>query len=340
MLNSIFRVCKKDEYRKAGPSDLIELLAIPGNHSLFILKRVLETLICGIVNAEFIHLSGPTGSAKSSLIEALYLETKNFNAICRALGFSLLPLKIYPIEMATYETPGELYQRRALKDGTTFDEKSSLVKALEDAAMSKGKCYPVIWLREMGRVHTSSVQGGLLNLMTKDDIVLSDGTRFSGQGIAWIADSNYQAEEDSTHTLVTLDDALKRRFTINLTLDYLSAEQEVHVLKRIINENKKKNKKEYNDLIAKVVRLGKVIRQQRLEGNFQSLPPPTIWGYAAYLRMAQTLPQHSPQQIAKATLLGNASSNDRKLIPGLVNTVFGFQRTAQEDDPTMRGNLF
>jgi len=56
--------------------------------------------------------------------------------------------------------------------------------------------------------------------------------------------------------------------------------------------------------------------------------------------MAQMLPQHSPQQIARATLLGNASSNDRKMIPGVINAVFGFQRTTHDDDPTLMGNLF
>ena len=85
----------------------------------------------------------------------------------------------------------------------------------------------------MGRVHSSSVQGGLLNLMSKYDILLPDGRRLDGSKVAWVADSNYQAEGDSTHTLVTLDDALKRRFTINLTLDYLDLLQEVQVLQHI-----------------------------------------------------------------------------------------------------------
>jgi len=336
MAHSVFRIYKEREYKKAGPTDLIELAAIPGGHPLFVLKNVLEAFVCAMVNAEFIHLSGPTGSAKSSLIETLYLSQENFQAVCKALGFKVLPLKIYPIEMATYETPGELYQRRSLHNGTTFDEKSTLVKALEEAATSGGKCYPVIWLREMGRVHTSSVQGGLLNLMTKDDIVLPDGTRLNGQGIAWVADSNYQAEEDSTHTLVTLDDALKRRFSVNLTLDYLSADQEVHVLEHIFPKDHGRD----HDLIAKVVKLGRTIRQKRAGGNLQSLPPPTIWGYLAFLRMAKSLPQLSLQQISMVTLLGNAATDDRKLIPSVFNEVFGLQGNIREDDPTLVGNLF
>jgi MoxR-like ATPase len=237
MACGVYRVNEPKEYQKAGPTDLIELLPVPGGNPLFLFKWVIETLVYGIVSHEFIHLSGPTGSAKSSLLEALYLVAENFHGISSGLGFTALPLKLYPVEMATYEAPGELFQRRSLKDGTTFDEKSRLVEALEDGAKSHGKCYPLIWLREIGRVHSSSVQGGLLNLMTKGDIVLPDGSRIDGRGIAWVADSNYQAQQDSTHTLVTLDDALKRRFTINLTLDYLTAQQEVQVLQHILKED-------------------------------------------------------------------------------------------------------
>ncbi|MCK4787823.1 MAG: hypothetical protein KAV87_28975 [Desulfobacteraceae bacterium] len=239
MANRIYRVNKPKEYKKAGPTDLIELLPVPGGNVLFILKWIIEVLIYGIVHHELIHLSGPTGSAKSSLLEALYLVPENFQGGCSGLGFEVRPLKLYPVEMATYEAPGELYQRRSLKDGTTYDEKSRLVDALEDAVMSNSEFYPLIWLREIGRVHSSSVQGGLLNLMTKGDILLPDGSRIDGSAISWVADSNYQAEQDANHTLVTLDDAIKRRFSINLTLDYLTGEQEEEVLQHILKKEEK-----------------------------------------------------------------------------------------------------
>lgn len=236
MPTKIYRINKPNEYRQAGPDDLIALLPAPGENPLFMVKWVIEILAAGIANYEFIHLSGPTGSAKSSLLEALYLVPGNFQGICKGLGIEDRPLRLYPVEMATFETPGELYYRRALKSGTTFDEKSRLVEALEDASKTNGDVYPLIWLREIGRVHSSSVQGGLLNLMTKGDIVLPDGSRIDGRKIAWVADSNYQAEQDSTHTLVTMDDALKRRFSVNLTLDYLSSEQEFRALQHILNK--------------------------------------------------------------------------------------------------------
>jgi energy-coupling factor transporter ATP-binding protein EcfA2 len=235
MGTSIFRVYKPAEYRKAGPDDLIELKPVPRQNPLFLPKWFLEVFAYAIANHEIIHVSGSTGSGKSSLIEALHLAPENFQAICAGLGFRPLPIKLYPIEMATFEAPGELYHRRSLKEGTTFDEPSRLVQALEDASQANGSFYPLVWLREMGRVHSSSVQGDLLNLMSKYDILLPDGRRLNCSKIAWVADSNYQAEGDSTHTLVTLDDALKRRFTISLTLDYLDPLQEIQVLNHITN---------------------------------------------------------------------------------------------------------
>jgi hypothetical protein len=337
MTTQVFRIHRPGEYRKAGPTDLIELIPAPGSTPLFLLKWLIEMLIYGIVQHEFIHLSGPTGSAKSSLLEALYLVPDNFRTVCSSLGFDERPLKLYPIEMATYEAPGELYQRRSLRDGTTYDEMSKLVLALDDACVNKDNCYPLIWLREMGRVHSSSVQGGLMNLMTKNDIILPDGRRINGQGIAWVADSNYQAEHDSNHTLVNLDDALKRRFSINLTLDYLSGEQEVQVVQHLSLEAGLEPVDP--DSVMKVVKLGQIIRGQRLDGNLQSLPPPTIYGYLAFLRIVQRLPHLSLPQIAMATLLGNAGLEDRKVASTLCNEVFGLQ-AAPDDDLAMGGNLF
>jgi MoxR-like ATPase len=75
--------------------------------------------------------------------------------------------------------------------------------------------------------------------MTKGDILLPDGSSLDVRGVAWIADSNYQAVQDGTHTLVTLDDALRRRFTVNLNLDYLAPEQEADILRRIYKEMKR-----------------------------------------------------------------------------------------------------
>ena len=338
MQTQVFRVDQPKEYKKAGPTDLVRFLPVPGSNPLFLPKFKIESVVYGIAHGEMIHLSGGTGCAKTSLIEALQLVPENFTAICEALGYTPHPLKVWPVEMATYEAPGELYQRRALRNGTTYDEESGLVQALTEAAGVNARCYPLIWLREIGRVHSASVQGGLLDLVTKGEITLPGGKRLNARRVAWVADSNYQAENDATHTLVTLDDALKRRFTLHITFDYLSAEEEAQVLHHLCGEHD--TQKTAGELILQTVRLGQSIRGQKLEGNLQSVPPPTIYGYLAFLRMARALPHLSLQQVALSTLLGNASSEDQKLAAGLLNEVFGFQREHTTEDPVKAGSLF
>jgi hypothetical protein len=337
MAQAVYPVNNTKEYRMAGPTDLIQLLPAPGSNSLFIQKWRIETFFYGIVHHEFIHLSGPTGSAKTSLIEALYLVPENFGSLCKSMGIDNKPFKLFPIEMVIFDTPGELIQRRGLNKGTTFDELSPLVSALREADNMHEKSYPAVWLREIGRVHTASIQGGLLNLMTKGEIILPGDEYLDGNQIAWIADSNYQAENDSIHTLVTFDDALKRRFTINLTLDYPSPEQEVLILQYLIQEGQIPLVD--NELITKVVKLGQVIRRHRTEGNLQSVAPPTIYGYMSFIRMAHALSHLSLQQVAVATILGNASLEDQKLVSSVFNEVFGLQ-SEYDQNTTIGRNLF
>ena len=225
----IFDATKPKELRKAGPTDMVRLSPAPGTNPLFFEKLTVDTLVYAIVHHEYIHISGPTGAAKSSLIEALHLVPENFNGLCTSLGFPTLPLKLYASEMACYESPAELFQRRSLKNGTTYDEESQLIVALKEASCLRNKCYPVIWLREIGRTHSSSVQGGLLNIMNRGAVVLPGGSRIDGGGVAWLADSNYASERDSTYVLCPFDTALKRRFSLNLFVDYLSPEKEAQI---------------------------------------------------------------------------------------------------------------
>ena len=339
----VFRVDKPAELSRAGATDLVQLLPVPGGHPLFVQKWILEAMVYSIAHRETIHLSGPTGSAKSSLVEALHRRPENFALICEQLDLPVAELCVFSIEMPTFESPAELWHRRALSKGSTYDEPSSVVRALTEAGqLGEGKI-PLIWLREMGRVHASSVQGGLLDLIYKGDIVLPDRTRVDGTSIGWLADSNYQAEGDATHTLVVFDDALKRRFSVNLTLDYLPAEQEEAVLRQLNGDNgtgpEAPTVDDEPDLVQIVVRMGQVIRRHRLEGTLLSVPPPTIYGYLTFLRMAERLPHMSPQQVAALTLLGNASLDDRQATIGVFNEVFGVMPT-EGGDPASGAHMF
>jgi MoxR-like ATPase len=332
MAKRIFRVINKKEFRQAGATDLIELRPAPNANPLYLPKWMLEVLAVSIANHQIIHLSGPTGTAKSSLIDALHREPKNFRALCSNIGLKYRPIRLFSVEMAIFESPGELITRRALRDGRTYDEKSVLVEFIEEASQLGDEWYPIIHLREIGRVHSASVQGGLLDLITPHDIDLPDQSRIEAKSICWLADSNYQAEQDSRHTLVTLDDALARRFAVNLTLPYLSAEQEREVVRELCQD-------EITDQQLQIVKLGNAIRNERAQGNLQSVPPPTIAGYLTFIGMAQKLPALTLKQVAQCTIVGNASNDDCKHVESLLNSIFGLAADEQES-PEIGENLF
>jgi hypothetical protein len=327
------------DYIMAGPDDLVELEPPPGQLPLILPRRKLEIVTLCILESATLHLSGPTGSGKSTLIE--YVSSpRNFNAVLRGLSLktSKVP-RLYPIQMATFDSPSELYSRRALRGGETYDEDSIIVKALKDAALHSD-AHPVFWLREMGRVASAQIQGGLLDLITPHPILLPDGSRIQVTA-CWIADSNYQAEHDATHTLVPFDEALKRRFSHQVTLPWLPAEQEAEVLKHLLAQRRISEQRHNisEDILAKTVKLGASIRARKAEGVLTTLVPPTIYSYLAFLQLlART--DWSVWDAACCTLLGNASQQDAKLLPAVFNEAFGLEVPPDEMAESTAGSLF
>jgi hypothetical protein len=331
-MTDVFRVGDPEDYRRAALDDLVELHPAPHTNPLILPKRVLEALAYGIATSQCIHVSAGTGAGKTALIVAL-AQPENFAPICDALGLPVRPVRLFPIQTHTFETPGEFFFRRALhaEGGGTYDEDSQLVRALFEANDVKATAYSVIWLREIGRVHTASVQGGLLDLITPSEIILHDGRSIGADHIAWIADSNYQAETEATHTLVTLDDALRRRLTINVCPS-LTGEQEAIVLRRLAPATVS------DDRVSQVVRLGLEIRMRKSEGGLQSITPPTIAGYLGLLKMGAALTHFTIEELAKVTLLGGATSEDAEELPDLYQTVFGLKIPSESS--AMGGALF
>jgi energy-coupling factor transporter ATP-binding protein EcfA2 len=304
---AVFPIDEPRRFKEAGANDLIGLLPVPGYNPICIEKWRLEVIFYALVRGEFMHIAGPTGSGKTSVLLALACVPRNFELLCRYYGYKVAPLFLHPVEMIVFDTPGELIQRRGLKNGTTFDEESSLITSLREAAAGTGAGYQAIWLRELGRVHSATIQGGLLDLMTHGDIMLP-----------------------------VFDDALKRRFTINLGLDYLSLEQEVQILHYLRESGDVPAVSD--DLLIGVVQLGHAVRDSRLEGNLRSVTPPTIYGYMAFLRLIHCMPHLSLIQVAQATFLGNASNEDLETIPTVFSDVFGVQ-SEFEDDSAIGRNM-
>ncbi len=93
MSKQIYRLWIPDEYRKAGPSDLIELKPVPGFHPLFFRKAELEQIAYAIVANEPCHISGPTGTAKILLDRGALPGAGEF---FRALRSRRIPEKAAP----------------------------------------------------------------------------------------------------------------------------------------------------------------------------------------------------------------------------------------------------
>ena len=315
-------------YRLASANDLIKLLPVPCCNALVLPRWLLDAVVIGIVKGKRIHITGPTGTAKTSLVKALERVPDNFDCICRALNLPQKSLLVKHIESCVFETPGEVIQRRAVKNGTSYDEYSLLVNALRAAETEKEQNYVVIFLKEMGRVHSAAVQGGFLNLMERDVVELPDGTAVNVSGLTWLADSNYGAEHDATHALVLFDDALKRRFNDHISMEYLTPEQEMDVITTLIADDLNFHNVQH-EWIDEVVRLGQQIRQLRTEGSLTNVVPPTIDGYLSYLSKRLEQPYLDIQQVANIVFFGPASSDERKQLPSIVNQLFGI---ATDDD--------
>jgi len=92
-------------------------------------------------------------------------------------------------------------------------------------------------------------------------------------------------------------------------------------------------------LLKQAVMLGATVRKYQSEGSLKSLAPATLYGMLNFVRLAKGLNLPLPQ-VARLTLLGNASSEDNKDVSAVLNEVFGIRDTPDGDDATMAGDLF
>jgi hypothetical protein len=320
MKTKIYDIRDKEEYRAAMPFDMIKLIPAIGNHSHYKYKYALDIMTFGICHQKSIHLSGPTGAGKSSLIEAITEEPENFRLLCEYSGYEFKPPLLYEIEMVKFDTPGECHERTVIKNRDTVDVPSAIIEALLDAQKKRKDHYPIVYFMEMGRVHTASIQGGLLNIVGKPFVKALDNQKIPTGNVCFIADSNYQAAGDATYTLVTFDEALKRRFDINLSIPHFPEENQVHIMHDLVNETLDKTPDV--ELIKNIVRLGQMIRQYKAEGNLVSVTEPNPKGCLTCYEMIKALPGIGINLAITNSMLGNAASDDLKLVDTSIQTVF------------------
>jgi hypothetical protein len=328
MKTKLYDIRDEDKYRAAMPFDMIKLIPAIGNHSHYKYKYALDIMTFGICHQKSIHLSGPTGAGKSSLIEAITEEPENFRLMCEYLGYEYKPTLLYEIEMVKFDTPGECHERTVIKNRDTVDVPSAIIEALLDAQQKKKDHYPIIYFMEMGRVHTASIQGGLLNIVGKPFVKAFDNQKIPTGNVCFIADSNYQAAGDATYTLVDFDEALKRRWDINLSIPHFPEENQVHMMHDLVHETLDKTPDV--ELIKNIVRLGQMIRQYKAEGNLVSVTEPNPKGCLTCYEMIKALPGIGINLAITNSMLGNAASDDLKLVDTSIQTVFNTVTTTTD----------
>jgi len=301
---------------------------MPGSPAPIVERHKLDMLVTGVANGGRVHVSGETGTAKTLTIRTLLLNESNFHNICKALGLPKRPLSVYSCSVALVDGPPELTFRRSIKNGTTFDEDSTIVQALKEQDGKKGKEYAVILLPELGRTHSESVQGALVDMITEAFLLQEESRVLKVGHVAWVADSNY-ADQEGLYTLVAFDDALRRRFNVNLSMNHPVQEQECAILARLVPGAPEEE-------IAKIVSLGSKVRLKKKDGALQSVPPPTLYGYAEFLQLHTRLPHIPVDTVAFTTILGHCSDEDRSLAGNLLSQTHGV--AAQIEDQGEEGD--
>jgi hypothetical protein len=167
------------------------------------------------------------------------------------------------------------------------------------------------------------ISTALLDLMTKSEIEINESTRIPPNTVSFCADSNYQAAGSASsgnYVLSTLDEAVNRRFEIQLEINFLPKDMEIEVLRFLVQQNLPSEEID-NTLICNIVELGSKIRGLRNSGKISSINP-TPYNYLAAYRLIKGLPERDVISLLKKTIVGNASEQDKPQLDSLINNVF------------------
>jgi hypothetical protein len=82
------------------------------------------------------------------------------------------------------------------------------------------------------------------------------------------------------------------------------------------------DKKPDLDLIKNLIRLGQMIQQYKAEGNLTSVSEPNPKGYLTCYEMIKAMPGNGVNINVTNSMLGNAATEDLKLVDTSIQTVF------------------
>jgi len=307
---------------RAGDHDILKIRQRARDGALFVPKASVVSLLYAVANHDHVHLSGPTGSGKSALIDAVLADEQNYQSFTRALGLPRGPVRYRRVEMPTFESTAELFSftrlAGAAEGGGTVQMPSAIADCLLEFEDLPDDHAPVLHLSEMGRVHSEAIQGALVSLLNDGPVYLADGRKIDGRRYCVLADSNY-ADGDRHYALTPLCAALNRRFKAQISSSWLPPELELAAL---IDLEPAADR----TFAQKLVALADQIRsRQTTSGELSTLPPPTIYSMRYALQMARGAPGLSVETVLRHTVLGNAGPEDRDLCAQLLAGAFGLR---------------
>ncbi len=324
----IYSITKKREFEKAHNDDFIQMIAASATETpVTIQKSKLVVATLAIISGEVLHLSGATGTGKTSFLNALLFEPRNWKYMCQNLNLPHYPIRVFSHSAVGLETPSELFYRRSINEKGTFDEMSDLLKDMKKLQRNNDKYYNVIWISEMLRM-PSNVQSAFVELINQK-VFDSKGKVIGVKKLAWLFDSNYQAAQDENFffELSQFDEAFKARNTVCLTFEYLNIFQEVGILKKLLKEQFQKDFSEI--LLFKVVEVSAKIREEKLKGKFPSLPMPTFRQYLGFFNLANAN-KLTEEILFDVTIFGFATKEDHTALEDIYQEIYNKYEREEE----------
>lgn len=279
-----------------------------------------------------LHISGGSGTGKTSLLFALTEVPENWQRLCNYNKIPEKPLKVFRLPAFNFDSPNEIWHRRAINEAGTYDEKQPLIEFLEEAMAYPEQAYYAVHIMEIGRMKPS-IQHALVHILHNGEIVnpLTGISIGKAAGIAFIADSNYAAADRHHFFLAEKDTALFNRMNeTGIIIDHLNQQEEAMILKNI--KGSIGAAAVPDEIVDQITRLGYLIREeQNANGSLQSVSPVSMRQYIAFLRKAarSELP---PEDLVDMTLFALAAHEDQSVINELKSIVFGIERGYEMDE--------
>jgi hypothetical protein len=299
------RIFDIKDFTQASSGSVVRLLPYSNYSHPFYVDYDLATIaIDALCTRSPLHLSGPSGTGKSHLLNSLlYGPRDNINKISECLDLPRwVRIKCHRIYVSMFETPGEIWYRVEVNNFSTEERPQKMLEIFEEAS-ADSKTLHVVWLVESGRGITESVQGAFLEIIGQDTIREPRGQTFETTNIAFVTDSNHAANESGEFAIWDLDQAYGRRWSCRVTLEGLTSEQEAMVLRELAPQAT-------DQQIKQVIALAMGIRQKQNEGTLLSIMPPTIDTELYLLSCMRRLPV-STRFLVFNTLMGHCSRRDR-----------------------------